>query len=62
MTYQFMKILSNVKYQYFSFVNVVTMPSIDPDNLKLLHLSWYVINNQSEIETNWEWREIETNL
>ena len=52
MTYQFMKVLSNVKYQYISFVNVVAMPSIDSNNLKLLYLSLYVINNQSEIETN----------
>ena len=47
-----MRVLSNVKYQYFSFVNAVTIPSIDSNNLKLLYLSLYVINNQSEIETN----------
>ena len=52
MTYQYMKVLSNGKHQYFSFVKVVTMPSIDLNNLKLLYLSIYVINNQSEIETN----------
>ena len=52
MTYQFIKVLSNAKYQYFSFVNVVTIPSINSNNLKLLHLSLCVINNQSEIETN----------
>ena len=28
------------------------MPSIDSNYLKLLHLSLYVINKQSEIETN----------
>ena len=39
MTYQFMKVLSNVKYQYFSFANVVTMQSIDSNHLKLLYLS-----------------------
>ena len=50
MTYQFMKVLTNVKYQYVSFVNVVTMPSIDSNNLKLMYFSLYVIN-QSEIET-----------
>ena len=53
MIYQFMKVLSNAKYQYFSFANVVTMPSIDSYNLKLLYLNLYVENNQSEIETNW---------
>ena len=47
-----MKVLSNVKYQYFSFINVVTMLSFDSNNLKLVYLSLYVINNQSEIETN----------
>ena len=52
MTYQFMKDLSNVKYQYFLLVNAVTMPSIDSNNIKLLYLRLYVINNQSEIETN----------
>ena len=52
MTYQVMTVLNNVKYLYFSFVKVVTMPSIDSNNLKLLCLSLYVINNQSEIETN----------
>ena len=57
-----MKVLYNVKYQYFLFVNVVKMPSIDSNNLKLLYLRLYVINNQSEIETNWDWRKIETNL
>ena len=96
LTYQFMKILGNVKYQYFhlsmllryihysificqccydanSFVNVVTIHlsmllrcqvliQIVFNNLKLLYLSLCVINNQSEIETNWGWREIETNL
>ena len=44
--------LSNVKYQYFSFVNVVTIPSIESNNIKLLHLNLNVINNQSEYETN----------
>ena len=34
MTYQFMKILSNVNYQYFSFVKVFTIPSIDSNNFK----------------------------
>ena len=34
MTYQIMKALSNVKYHYYSFVNVVTTPSIDSNNLK----------------------------
>ena len=52
MTYQFMNVLSNVKYQYFLFVNVITMPSIDSNNLKLLYLTLYVINIQSEIRTN----------
>ena len=52
MTYQFMKVLNNIRYQNFSFVNVVTMASIDSNNLKLLYLILYVINNQSEIETN----------
>ena len=52
MTYQFMKVLSNVKCQYFSFDMVVTMPSIYSNNLKFLYLSLYVINNQSEIETS----------
>ena len=47
-----MKVLSNVKYPYFSFVNFVAMPNIDSNNLKLLYLSFYVINNQSEIEIN----------
>ena len=62
MTYHFMKVLSNVKYQYSSFVNVVTMRSIDSNNLKLPYWSLYVINNQSEIAINWDWRKIETNL
>ena len=44
--------LRNVKYQYFSIVNVVAMSSINSNNPKLLYLSLYVINNQSEIETN----------
>ena len=60
MTYEFIKVSSNAKYQYLSFVNVVTMIDIDSNNLKLLYLSLYVINNQSEIETNWDRREIET--
>ena len=55
MTYQFMKVLSNVKYQYFSFIQAAAMPSIlikiIQNNLKLLYLSLYVINNQSEIGT-----------
>ena len=34
MTYKFMKVLSNLKYQYFLFVNVVIMSSIDSNNLK----------------------------
>ena len=38
------------------------MPSIDLNNLKLLYLSLYVINNQSEIETNGDRREIKTNM
>ena len=38
------------------------MPSIDSNNLKLLYLSLYIINNQSEIETNWDRRENEINL
>ena len=54
MVCQFMKVLSNVKYQYFLFGIVVTMQSIDSNNLKLLHLSLYVINNQSEIEPAWD--------
>ena len=29
-----MKVLNNVKYQYFSFINVVAMPSIDSNNLQ----------------------------
>ena len=28
----------------------------------LLYLSIYEINNKPEIDTNWDWREIETNL
>ena len=28
----------------------------------LLYLSFYQINNKPEIETNWDWREISTNL
>ena len=62
MTYQFMKVFGNLKYQYFSFVNVVTMPTIDSNILKLLYLNLYVINNQSEIEINWDRCEIKTNL
>ena len=58
MTCQFMEVLSIVKYQYFSFVNVVTMPSIDSNNLKWLYLSLYIINNQSEIETGMRLRQI----
>ena len=58
MTYQSMKVLSNIKYQYFLFVKVVTMPSIDSNNLKLLYLSLYVINNQFEIETGVRLRQI----
>ena len=50
MTPQLMKVLSNVKYQYISFVNVFTMPSIDSNDLKLLYSN--VMNKQSEIETN----------
>ena len=50
MTYQFMKVLINVKY--FLFVNIVTMLSIDSYNLKWQYLSFYEINNNSEIETN----------
>ena len=38
------------------------MPSIDLNNLKLLYLSLYVINNEPEIEINWNRGEIETNL
>ena len=34
--------LSNVKYQYFSVVNVVTMQSSDSNNLKLLYLYLYI--------------------
>ena len=34
MTFQFMKVLSNVNYQYFLFANVVAMPSIDSNNFK----------------------------
>ena len=37
---------NKVKYQYFSFVSVTTMPSIDSNNLKMLYLSLYAINNQ----------------
>ena len=62
MAYQFMKVLINVKYQYFSFVNVVTIPSIDSNNLKLLYLSFYEIYNKPEIETHWGRRDIETNM
>ena len=58
MTYQFMNVLSNVQYQYFALVNVIIMPSIDSNNLKLLYLSLYVINNQSEIETDVRLRQI----
>ena len=29
-----MKVLSNVKYQYLSFVKVVAMPSTDSNNVK----------------------------
>ena len=46
------KVLSNVKYQYFLFFKVVTMPKIDLNNWKWLYLSLYVINNQPEIQTN----------
>ena len=48
-------ILKGLKYRkvpYFSFVNTATMPSIDSNNLRILYLSLYVINNQSEIETH----------
>ena len=38
MPYQFMKFLSNAKYKYFSFVYVVTMPSIDTNNTNNLKL------------------------
>ena len=58
MIYQFIKILSNVKHQYFVFVNVVTMPSIDSNNLKWQYVSLHVINNQSEIETGVRLRQI----
>ena len=27
-----------------------------------MYLGFYEINNKSEIETNWDWREIKTNL
>ena len=39
MTYQLMKFLSSVKCQYFAFVNVVTMPSIDSNNFKLFKIA-----------------------
>ena len=38
MTYQFMKVLGDVKYQYSSFVNVVTMPSIDSNYAKSFNI------------------------
>ena len=38
------------------------MSSSDLNNLKLLYLSLYVLSNQPEIETDWDRREIETNL
>ena len=63
-----MKVLNNVKYQYFSLVNVVKMANIDANNIdcciyvikyqsdietiKLLYLSLCLINNQSVNETN----------
>ena len=40
---QFMKVSSSVKYKYFSFVNVVTMPSIGSNNLKIMYFL-HVIN------------------
>ena len=52
--YDIPRVLRNVKFQYFSFVNVVTMPSIYSNNLKLLYLSLYVINNSLKL------RQIET--
>ena len=64
MTYQLMKVLNNVKYQYFSFVSVVTMPSIGSNNVKLLYLSVCILNNQFEILRQIETgvSKIETNL
>ena len=58
MIYQFMKVLINVKYQYFTVVNVITIPSMDSNDLKSLYLSLDVINNQSEIETGVRLRQI----
>ena len=54
MTYQFVKVLRNVKYPYFSFVKVVTMSSIDSNNLKYFKFAVleFIRINQSEIETN----------
>ena len=34
MTYKFVKVLSNVKYNYFAYVNIVTIPNVDSNNLK----------------------------
>ena len=49
MTYQFMKVLvlNNVKYQYF--FNVVAVPSIDSNNLKLFKIAVleFIRNKQS---------------
>ena len=52
-----LKVLSNVKYNYFLFVNVVTMSNIDSNNLLLLYLSLYVMYN-SESETGVRLRQI----
>ena len=41
---------------------MLSIDSNNLNNLKLLYLSLFVINNESEIETNWARREIETNL
>ena len=65
MTYQFMKVLSNVKYQYFLFVNVVTMISVDSNDLKLVYMSLYVIKislKLRQIETVVILRQIETGV
>ena len=51
-------IYEGLKYPYFLFVNVVTMPSIDSNNLRLLYLSLSVINNWPEIETGVRLRQI----
>ena len=39
MTHQFMKVLSNAKYQYFSFANAITMPSIDLNHFKYFKIA-----------------------